>query len=57
VPGGFTGKVLAQYARLKRQVEKIFILGKCDLVPGRWLLKKHMRAKTDFSSNIGLDKL
>jgi len=57
VPGGFVGKVLGQYARLKRQVEKIFVLGKCDLVPGRWLLKKHMRAKTDFSSNIGLDKL
>jgi glycosyltransferase involved in cell wall biosynthesis len=57
VPGGFMGKMLAQYARFKRQVEKIFILGKCDLIPGRWLLKKHMRAKTDFSSNIGLDKL
>jgi len=57
VPGGFIGKVLAQYARLKRQVEKIIILRKCDLVPGKWLLKKHMRPKTDFSSNIGLDKL
>lgn len=57
VPGGFLGKVLGQYARLKRQIEKIFILGKCDLVPGKWLLKKHMRPKTEFSSNIGLDKL
>jgi glycosyltransferase involved in cell wall biosynthesis len=57
VPGGFLGKLLAQYARFKRQVEKIFILGKCDLVPGKWLLKKHMRPKTEFSSNIGLDKL
>ena len=57
VPGGLIGKLLAQYARFKRQVEKIFILGKCDLVPGKWLLKKHMRPKTDFSSNIGVDKL
>jgi glycosyltransferase involved in cell wall biosynthesis len=57
VPGGIVGKFLAQYARLKRQVEKILILGKCDLIPGKWLLKKHMRPKTDFSSNIGVDKL
>jgi glycosyltransferase involved in cell wall biosynthesis len=57
VPSGLIGKVLSQYARLKRQAEKILILGKCDLIPGKWLLKKHMRPKTEFSSNIGLDKL
>jgi hypothetical protein len=33
------------------------LLGKCDLIPGRWLLRKHMRDNTQFSSNIGLDKL
>ena len=57
VPGGLIGRALLHYARLKRQVEKLFVLGKCDLIPGAWLLKKHMREKTDFSSNIGLDKI
>ncbi|MGO8926077.1 MAG: glycosyltransferase family 2 protein [Limisphaerales bacterium] len=57
VPGGFVGEVLAVYARLKRQVEKLFLHGKCDLIPGELLLKKHLRQKTSFSSNIGVDKL
>jgi glycosyltransferase involved in cell wall biosynthesis len=57
VPGGFIGKLLLQYARLKRQIEKLFVLGKCDLVPGHWYLKRQMRDKTEFSSNIGVDKL
>jgi glycosyltransferase involved in cell wall biosynthesis len=56
-PGGTIGQMLFQYARLKRQVEKLFLLGKCDLVPGGILLSRHMRAKTVFSSNIGLDQL
>jgi hypothetical protein len=57
VPGGWIGKVLGQYARLKRQMEKLALLGKCDVIPGRWLLRKHMQDKTQFSSNIGLDTL
>jgi glycosyltransferase involved in cell wall biosynthesis len=57
MPGGRLGRMLSYYARLKRQVEKLFVLGKCDLVPGKMHLKKHMRAKTEFSSNIDLDKL
>jgi GT2 family glycosyltransferase len=57
VPGGWIGKLLLHYARIKRQAEKLLILGKCDLVPGRWLLRRHMREKTQFSSNIGVDKL
>ena len=57
VPGGFAGRVLQFYARLKRQIEKLFLLGKCDLIPGGLLLKKHLRKKTSFSSNIGVDKL
>ncbi len=57
VPGGLVGKVLNNYARLKRQVEKLFIRGKCDLLPGSLLLRKHLREKTSFSSNIGVDKL
>ncbi len=57
VPGGWRGRLLGFYARAKRQVEKLLFLGTCDLVPGRWRLRKHMRERTQFSSNIGLDKL
>lgn len=57
VPGGALGKVLGYYARAKRQAEKLLLLGKCDLVPGRLRLRKHMRTRTEFSSNIQLDKL
>jgi len=57
VPGGSLGSLLGTYARLKRQLEKLLIRGKCDLLPGNLLLKKHLREKTSFSSNIGVDKL
>jgi glycosyltransferase len=56
-PGGFVGKALRQYVAVKRQAEKLFILGKCDIVPGSIKLRRYMRRKTQFSSNIGLDKL
>src|SRR5260370_14817136 len=57
VPGGWIGKALGVYARLKRQAEKLVLRGKCDLLPGNLLLKKHLRQKTSFSSNIGVHKL
>ena len=57
VPGGWRGSVLMSYARFKRQVEKLLVRGKCDLIPGNLLLRRHLRAKAEFSSNIGLDKL
>lgn len=57
VPGGLVGKALRLYARVKRQIEKLVLLGKFDVVPGEVRLKKHLRAKTSFSSNIGVDKL
>ena len=57
VPGGIVGRLLGYYARAKRQAQKLYLLGKCDVVPGTWLLRKHMRTKTEFSSNIGVDKL
>jgi glycosyltransferase involved in cell wall biosynthesis len=57
VPGGWRGRVLREYARFKRQAQKLVVLGKCDLVPGTWQLRRQMRDKTQFSSNIGLDKL
>jgi glycosyltransferase involved in cell wall biosynthesis len=56
-PDGASGKLLAIFAKAKRQVQKILYRGKLDLVSGKWFLKKHMRDKTTFSSNIGVDKL
>lgn len=56
-PGGITGMALEWYARLKRQFQKLIYRRKLDVVSGRWFLKKHMRDKTTFSSNIGVDKL
>ncbi len=56
-PRGVLGRLLLNYARLKRQAQKLVMLGKCDLVPGRWRLRRHMKSRTEFSSNIGLDKL
>ena len=43
--------------RAKRQAQKLFYRGHCDLIPGAWRLRPHMRERTDFSSNVGLDKL
>jgi glycosyltransferase involved in cell wall biosynthesis len=57
LPSGLMGWLLLQYARVKRQVQKLLILGKCDLIPGRFTLRRHMQPKTQFSSNIGLDKM
>lgn len=57
VPVGMAARALRLLFRAKRQLQKLFYRGKCDLISGKWLLKKHMREKTTFSSNIGLDKL
>jgi glycosyltransferase involved in cell wall biosynthesis len=56
-PGGWRGKALEIGARLKRQFHKLIYRGQLDLIPGKWFLRKHMRDKTTFSSNIGVDKL
>jgi glycosyltransferase involved in cell wall biosynthesis len=50
-PSGFPGKVLSHLFRMKRQFQKLIYTGKCDLIPGNWLLRKHMRKKTQFSTN------
>jgi glycosyltransferase involved in cell wall biosynthesis len=50
-------KMLEIYARLRRQLQKLIYRGKIDIVPGKWLLRPHMRDQTTFSSNIGVDKL
>jgi glycosyltransferase involved in cell wall biosynthesis len=56
-PGGLTGKFLELFARVKRQLQKLFYRGKLDLVSGKWFLRKHLHDRTTFSSNIGIDKL
>jgi glycosyltransferase involved in cell wall biosynthesis len=56
-PDGRAGKLLELFARIKRQSQKLLHRGKLDLVPGKWFLRKHMRDKTIFSSNVGVDKL
>lgn len=56
-PGGIKGKFLELFARIKRQFQKLLYRGKLDLISGNWFLRKHLRDKTTFSSNIGIDKL
>ena len=56
-PGGAWGSVLANCYRAKRQFQKLYYRGSCDVISGRWLLKKHMRERARFSSNSGVDQL
>lgn len=50
-------KVLSIYGRFLRQFQKLLYRGKCDLIPGNWLLRKHMHDRTHFSSNCAVDQL
>ena len=56
-PGGIAGNLLEVFAKIKRQLQKLYYRGRIDLVPGSVFLRKHMRDKTSFSSNIGIDRL
>jgi glycosyltransferase involved in cell wall biosynthesis len=56
-PSGWRGACLRIVFKAKRQLQKLRIRHKCDLIPGNWRLKSHLRDKTQFSSNAGLDKL
>jgi glycosyltransferase involved in cell wall biosynthesis len=56
-PAGFLGAIAGGYARVRRQFQKLVHCGSCDLIPGSWKLQKHMREKTIFSSNVGVDRL
>ena len=57
VPEGWRGALLRVYYRGKRQVQKLRYRGKCDLIPGGWILRKHMQEKTSFTSNVDIGKL
>jgi len=54
---GLAGKFQEVFYKGKRQLQKLFLRGKIDLISGKFHLRKVMRDKCDFSSNIGLDKM
>ncbi len=56
-PLGWKGRALQVIFRAKRQVQKLLVRHKCDLIPGTWHLRRHRQDRTQFSSNAGLDKL
>jgi len=56
-PGGWRGRLGKIFYKAKRQAQKLRYRGHCDLIPGTWKLRPHMRARTEFSSNSGVDKL
>jgi len=55
--GGGLGRMRQIIYKAKRQWQKLRYRGHCDLIPGSWKLRPHMRTQTEFSSNSGLDKL
>jgi len=56
-PPGLLGRVYHYWYRLVRQAQKLKHHGRCDFIPGSLILRKHMRKKSDFSTNSGVDKL
>jgi glycosyltransferase involved in cell wall biosynthesis len=56
-PGGWRGQCLRVVCKAKRQMQKLWYRHQCDVIPGTWRLKSHLRKETQFSSNAGLDKL
>jgi glycosyltransferase involved in cell wall biosynthesis len=51
------GSFMRNAMRGKRQVQKLVYRGKFDLIPGHWKTRRHMQEKTDFTSNIPMEKL
>lgn len=56
-PGGFRGRLLQILYKAKRQLQKLRYRGHCDLIPGTWKLRPHLREQTKFSSNRGPNNL
>jgi len=57
MPEGILGRAYNVWYRLVRQGQKLKYRGRCDLIPGGWILRRHLKPKTEFSSNAGVDKL
>jgi len=49
---GALGQAQRAVYRAKRQLQKLVYRGKVDLRPGHWVLKKHIKGSTSFTSNI-----
>jgi glycosyltransferase involved in cell wall biosynthesis len=50
-PGGIRGGILGRFYQAKRQFQKLRCRGKCDLVSGRWLLRKHRHEHAPITTN------
>jgi glycosyltransferase involved in cell wall biosynthesis len=46
-PGGWRGACLRPVFKAKRQLEKLLRRHKCDLIPGTWHLRSHVRRQTE----------
>jgi glycosyltransferase involved in cell wall biosynthesis len=57
LPKGLLGRACNIWYRLVRQGQKLRYRGRCDLIPGGWILRSHLQPKTQFTSNAGVDKL
>lgn len=55
-PDGLRGRMLQVLYKAKRQWQKLRYRGHCDLIPGTWKLRPHLREQTEFSSNRGPDQ-
>ena len=53
-PANWRGNALRFVYRGKRQWQKLIHRGKIDLVPGTWKLRRIMKSKTSFTSNIDM---
>jgi glycosyltransferase involved in cell wall biosynthesis len=56
-PGGLRGRIVSKLYRVRRQWQKLCHRGKIDLIPGTWILQRHMQPQTQFTSNIDMKKL
>jgi len=56
-PDGWLGRVYRTAFRLKRQWQKLIRRGRVDLIPGYWMIRKHMKKQTSFTSNIDMSRL
>ena len=50
-PEGFSGKALRALHRGKRQLQKLALRGKIDVIPGSVKLRKYVKGKNNFTSN------
>jgi GT2 family glycosyltransferase len=55
-PGGTWGALLRVVFKAKRQAQKLLLRGRCDLIPGTWHLRSHLRERPQVPSSAGLDK-